>query len=49
MRGTIKAVLKSTDIKNYHSGILKHFSGFLKQVKLGLISKKLVKVGQNIN
>jgi hypothetical protein len=49
MCGTIKAVLKSKDIKNCHSGILKQFSGFHKQVKLGLRTKKFVKVGQNIN
>jgi len=41
MCGAIKAVLKSTDIKNYHSGILKHFLGFHKQVKLGLRTKKV--------
>jgi len=46
---TIKAALKSTDIKNYYSGILKQFSAFHKQVKLGLRTKKFMKVGQGID
>jgi hypothetical protein len=41
----IKEVLKSTDIKNYHSGILKKFSGFHKQVKLGSRTKKVCENG----
>jgi len=49
MCGTIKAILKSTDITNYYNGTVKQFSGFRKQVNLGLRTKKFVKVGQNLN